>query len=85
MGKRVAINKQVAITAMYFRNKHGLTSFPRRMEFNGNTYMFRDGLLMVVKKGQDVMRIFTMTDGNSDYRLMCDAGQNSWTLVEMTE
>lgn len=82
--KKVAVNKQVAITAMYFRNKDGLKTFPKRMEFEGDTYTFRDGLQLLLKKGQSTMRIFDMSDGDHTYRLTCDYSQTSWTLVEMT-
>ena len=66
---------------MSFRHKGELTSFPRRMEFDGDTYTFKDGLQCLVKKGQDVIRIFDMTDGQHSYRLKSDGQQNSWTLL----
>lgn len=82
--KKVAVNRSVEITAMYFRNKDGLKTFPRRMEFDGTTYTFRDGLQMLVQKGEDILRVFEMSDGNTNFRLTCDASQKSWTLVDIT-
>lgn len=85
MKKQVAINKEVLITAVSFRNKNGLTGFPKRMEFNGETYSFKNGLQCLVKRGQDVIRIFDMTDGDSTYRLKCDEAQRGWTLLAMSQ
>lgn len=84
MNKR-AINEGVNITAWYFRNKRGLSTFPRRMEFAGQSYTFRDGLQYLVKKGEAVTQIFDMSDGLANYRLRCDSQQNGWTLVAITE
>lgn len=75
------INKKVAITAMSFRHKHGLESFPRRMEYAGGTYTFLDGLQCLIKKGQDVTRIFTMTDGQHEYKLKSNSQQDEWLLL----
>lgn len=85
MSKKVAVNKKVAITAVSFRQKNGLTGFPKRMEFEGATYFFQGGLQCLVKKGKEVIRIFDMTDGNSTYRLRCDENQCSWTLMAMSQ
>lgn len=82
---RQAINEGVYITAWTFRNKKGLSTFPRRMEYRGRAYTFMDGLRYQVQKGDSTMQIFDMTDGHTNYRLACDAAQTSWTLVAITE
>ncbi|HEX4662549.1 MAG TPA: hypothetical protein VH144_02950 [Candidatus Saccharimonadales bacterium] len=74
------INQPVAITALSFRQKGSLESFPRRMEFDEKSYTFLDGLQCLIKKGQDVVRIFDMTDGESHFRLRL-SDQNDWTLM----
>lgn len=84
MNKR-ALNEQVTITAWLFRNRGGLSTFPRRMEFAGNTYTFTDGLQYNVKKGGALTRIFDMNDGSANYRLRCEDGQDNWTLVAITQ
>ena len=83
MTKR-ALNEKVNITGWVFRNNRGLSTYPSRMEYQGATYTFSDGLQYLIKKGEQVKRIFDMTDGAKDYRLMCD-NENSWTLVAITD
>lgn len=84
METRETINKEVNITAWYFRNKHQLTSFPRRMEYNREEYTFAEGLRYLVQKGKEVVQLFDMTDGDTNYRLKFDPSQEMWTLVSIT-
>lgn len=84
MKNRVAIIKEVDVTELYFKNEGRLTSFPRRMQFDGEEYTFMDGLRYLVQRGQQLIQIFDMTDGARDYRLQFDASRSSWTLVDMT-
>lgn len=86
MGNRVTINKEVAVTAMYFKGSAGLKSFPKRIELEGNQYTFMEtGLRYFVKKGQELVQIFDMSDGQANYRLRFDTNQRLWTLVDITE
>jgi len=43
-----------------------------------------DGLRLIIRKGQQMIQIFDMTDGVRDYRLQFDTTRRSWTLVDMT-
>lgn len=83
MTKR-ALNEKVNITGWTFRNSGNLSTFPRRMEYQGATYTFMDGLQFLVKRGESVKRIFDMTDGTTGYRLTTDEHQNEWRLVAIT-
>jgi len=86
MSNRVSINKEVAVTAVYFQNNKELKSFPKRMEFNGREYTFvESGLRYLVQKGHQLVQVFDMTDGIADYRLRFDSHQKLWTLVDMSE
>ncbi|HET8671947.1 MAG TPA: hypothetical protein VFM05_15420 [Candidatus Saccharimonadales bacterium] len=86
MSNRVSINKEVAVTAVYFQNSKELKSFPKRMEFDGREYTFLEsGLRYLVQKGHRLIQIFDMTDGIADYRLRHDSYQNLWTLVDISE
>jgi hypothetical protein len=86
MSNRVTINKEVAVTAVYFKNNKELKSFPKRMEFNGREYTFvESGLRYLVQKGHRLIQIFDMTDGVADYRLRFDDHQKLWTLVDVSE
>lgn len=83
---RVAINKEVSVTALYFRNNGHIKSFPKRMEYDGREYTFiESGLRFLVQKGQRLTQIFDMTDGNTSYRLAFNDHEQLWTLVDMTE
>lgn len=83
---RVAINKEVSVTALYFRNNGQMKSFPKRMEYNGREYTFiESGLRFLVQKGQQLTQIFDMTDGSSQYRLKFDDRNQLWTLVDISE
>lgn len=82
---RTTINQKVNVTAVYFQNKQ-LRTFPKRIELNnGTTYTFREGLECLIKKGEEIIRIFDMTDGAANYRLRCSVDQNDWTLVAISQ
>jgi hypothetical protein len=85
METRQNINKEVNVTAWYFRNKHQrLTSFPKRMEYNDTEYTFAEGLRFLIQKGKQAVQLFDMTDGDNNYRLQFDNQQQIWTLVSIT-
>lgn len=81
---RTNINKEVNITAWYFRNRQQLISYPKRMEFDRQEYTFADGLRYLVQKGKSVIQLFDMSDGDSNYRLRFDSDAQVWTLVSIT-
>ena len=84
MKNRVVIAKEVNVPELYFKNEGRLAAFPRRVELDGREYTFMDGLRYLVQKGQQLVQVFDMTDGDRDYRLQFDDVQRSWTLVDMT-
>jgi len=85
MSSRVTINKEVSVTAVYFENNRELKSFPRRIELEGREYTFMNGLRHLVQKGQKLIQIFDMTDGQAEYRLKFDDHDNLWTLIDISE
>lgn len=85
METRQTINREVNITAWYFRNKSQLTSYPKRMEYNRREYNFAEGLRYLVQKsGRQAVQLFDMSDGNAKYRLKFDSMAQTWTLVSIT-
>src|SRR5262249_54461550 len=76
----------VDITSVYFRKNptnQRLESYPRRMVYGGREYTFvRDGLRYLVQKGQELIRLFDVTNGQTNYRLRVDEADH-WTLVNM--
>lgn len=86
MSSRVAVNKEVTVTALYFHGDRSIKSFPKRMEYNGREYTFiESGLRYLIQKGRSLTQIFDMTDGISQYRLTFDNQQQLWTLVDIRE
>jgi hypothetical protein len=85
MSNRVTINKEVSVTAVYFKNDRELKSFPKRIELEGREYTFMEGLRYLVQRGHKLIQIFDMTDGQSEYRLRFDTHDKLWTLVDITE
>jgi len=82
--KKIAVNKPVAITAITFNNQKDLKEIPKRMEFEGESYTFKDGLQYLIQRGSHITRMFDMSDGRAEYRLRTDE-TNVWTLVTITQ
>lgn len=79
---RITVNEQVAITKMGF--KKNLAAYPRRMEFRGAVYEFIDaGLSCLVRSGEHIAQIVTLSDGQSLYRLRSDNHGGNWTLLSI--
>ena len=77
------INKPVTITALGF--KRDIAPYPRRMEFDGLCYEFIDaGISYIAKKGEQITRIMTMTDGHKQFRLRSDSRGGVWTLLDIS-
>lgn len=78
------INSPVDVTAMGFGRD--LRAYPRRIEFEGKTYNFIDaGLRTVIRKGERIAQILTMTDGAEQFSLRSDNHGGSWTLLSISE
>lgn len=78
-------NTDIQITSVYFRDRgqQRLESYPKRMVMDGREYNFvESGMRYLVKKGQELIQLFDMTDGQTQYRLRQDP-DNHWTLVTM--
>ena len=79
---RITVNEQVAITKLGF--KKNLSAYPRRMEFRGTIYDFIDaGLSCLVRSGEQIAQIVTLSDGQSLYRLRSDNHGGNWTLLSI--
>lgn len=75
-----SINKTVTITSVGFGKD--LSPVPRQMEYEGRLYNFIDkGITCVVKKGNELSRILTLSDGKQDFRLRNDSRHGVWTLL----
>lgn len=72
-------NQEVEVNGFYFAQGRNFKSYPRQITLGNQRFIFKDGLQMLVQKGQDVIRLFDMTDGQASYRLRNEGSQ--WILV----
>lgn len=76
------INQTVNVNSFYFKTAKsagGLRTYPRSVDFGDRTVSFQDGLRYLVHRGQRIVQLFDMTDGNTMFRLKFEDDQ--WTLV----
>lgn len=84
MDMTTTINKEITVTALYFRGKQQFKSFPKRILFDNQEITFiESGMQYLVQQGQHLVRLFDMSDGNNTYRLKFDPEQWIWTLVRI--
>lgn len=83
MKQPVIVNSPVSITAMRFGKD--LLAYPRRMEYDGATYVFTGaGLKTSIRRsGRVLAYILTMSDGRQDYCLKSSDFGRSWTLISI--
>lgn len=78
--KTSIINQPITVTAVDFRRN--MSVCPRRIEWAGKSYSFIDsGICAVVKRGEKIANIFTMSDGESIFHLRKDGA--GWTLLSV--
>lgn len=76
------INKEINVNAFYFKTStSSMRSYPKQIELDGSLVSFADGLVYLVRKGQQLVQLFDMTDGSNTYRLR--HADDQWTLVSM--
>lgn len=75
--------KEISVTSFYFAQGSTQKSFPRRIEDEQGRQLnfLENGLRVMVKKGQELVEIFNMTDGQNLYRLSFEHENNSWKLL----
>ena len=84
------IDAIVEVTALGFINNarskkdaQRLESFPKRMVWGDREYNFADMTMQyLVQKGQQLVKLFDVTDGHTSYRLRLE--DDRWTLVGLT-
>ncbi|CAN5181619.1 hypothetical protein BH09PAT3_BH09PAT3_2180 [soil metagenome] len=80
------VNQTIEITSLAFSRRPrttNLEAFPKRMVWDDREYTFvESGMHFLIKKGQNLVRLFDVSDGQNNFRLKCDS-TNHWTLVSM--
>ena len=80
---KTIINEEVSVTRVGF--KKNLMAYPRRVEYEGTTYDFIDaGISCIVRSGEQIAQILTLTDGRSQFRLRSDNRGGRWTLLSIS-
>lgn len=80
MSHFATINRPVAVTAVEFTR--ALEPLPCRIEIDGISHRFIDrGIRTMVRQGERMLQLVTMTDGTRHYSLRHDAG--GWILVSI--
>jgi hypothetical protein len=78
--------REIQITSVYFRNGPAgrrFESYPKRMVYEGQEYTFLEsGMRYLVHKGQQLVKLFDVSDGQTQYRLR-QGSDDQWTLVGM--
>jgi hypothetical protein len=87
MATKQVVNEEVDVTALYFRkSKAGIKSFPKSIEYQGQAFTFvESGLQIMVNKGQEMVKLFQMTDGTNDFRLRQDVTSRQWILMTINQ
>ena len=84
MNTRTTLNREINVTGYYFQGKT-MQSFPSQIEFDNQQINFAEaGMRYLIKKGQNFVRLFDATAGDTTYRLKYDPEQLLWTLVYTT-
>ena len=79
------INKEVAVNSLYFSGHHNFKSFPKEITYNNEQVTFYEsGMRYCLQKGQKVIQLFDMSDGQNNYRLSFDAQNFTWTLLRIS-
>ena len=76
-----SVNKEVEVVSFYFGRGGRTRCFPKRVELEGRQLDFIEGLRCLVKRGQDIIQIFNMSDGQNQYRLRFEPENHIWTLL----
>ncbi len=77
------INKNVSVTALWF--DRNFDAVPKRIEFEGRTYTFLDrGMRYCIKRGNSMVRLFDLTDGESLFRLRQEVDSSAWNLLSIS-
>ncbi len=80
---KTTINKNVRVTAVWFDKN--FNEVPKRIEFDGRSYTFVDrGLRYCIKRGEQITRLFDLTDGEAYFRLKHEVDSSAWNLLSIS-
>lgn len=75
------MSKEVEVTSFYFANGSTSRCYPLSIKVDDQQISFlKDGLRCLVRKGQEVLQVFSMSDGEQLYRLIFEPTHGTWHL-----
>ncbi len=78
------INEKVS-ALLYYDRMSGMVT-PRTIKWQGRIYNIKKlAYHHKVREGRNIVHIFHVTDGNTDFKLRLDTENLHWTLVEVTD
>ena len=78
------INEKVAIITKY--EPYGKGVMPMRMRWQGRYYNFvKLGYYHKRREGRAIMHVYDVSDGQSDFRLVCNPEDLHWSLEEVSD
>lgn len=79
-----AINEPISVVAIYDRVRNDVT--PWRIKWQNRIYTISQiGYHHTVREGRSLLHIFSVTDGNTAFRLKHDTETLGWTLEEISD
>ena len=78
------IGDKISVISVYNRTKNIFS--PVKIDWQGRIYIIKKiGYHHQLKIGGTLHHVFTVTDGNTDFRLDFDSEMLSWTLEEVSD
>lgn len=79
------VNKEVAVNSISFKGKGKLRSFPKQITIDTEEVTFVEtGMHYLLQRGQSIVQLFDMSDGQHNYRLQFDSQSFTWTLLKVS-
>ena len=78
------VNNEVEVNAFYFAGTKKVKIFPEQITLGNEHYTFlRSGIQLVISKGQEIIRLFTMTDGTRRFQIK--KINDTWVLLKIEQ
>lgn len=85
MNNQLFINQEVSVNSLCFSGKNNLRTSPKQITYNNKQVTFIDsGMRYILQKGQEIVQLFDMSDGENNYRLKFDQSNFKCTLLRIS-
>jgi hypothetical protein len=79
------VNKEIEVKALSFSGRGMFRTFPKQIAIDTEEITFIEtGMRYLLQKGQSMVQLFDMTDGQKNYRLQFDSSSFTWTLLNVS-